>query len=107
VYPQAAWAVMGKRLAHALTNHVALPCWLQYVMLHARREALAGRLATAYKALDKVGRRAIPAAPAVSTAGQASSRLLRPPLLRDATAGADVDSSPFDAAPCIRHRRCC
>jgi hypothetical protein len=28
---------------------------LQYVLLHARREALRGRWASAYKALDKVG----------------------------------------------------
>lgn len=34
---------------------VLLPSVPQYVLLHARREALAGRLATAYKALDKVG----------------------------------------------------
>lgn len=33
---------------------VAAPRRLQHVLLHAKREALAGRLASAYRALDKV-----------------------------------------------------
>lgn len=40
--------------ARTVLLHVLLYVLLQYVLLHAKREALAGRLAAAYKVLDKV-----------------------------------------------------
>ena len=46
-----------EHMHHETTLPFPCCCRLQYVMLHARREALAGRLASAYKALDKVGRK--------------------------------------------------
>lgn len=46
-------ASCGGTSTAAERHSAALHC-LQYVLLHAKRELLAGRLASAYRALDKV-----------------------------------------------------